>query len=152
MVLACHAQPRYPRSWHRDVQPQASPRDLNSKVTKPGNTPTNHTMSRQLCHSVTPLIVFFLIVAATIPVSASSSSLFCKCSCLTNSTLIPISGPDSSSPKTCTDCNRQFCRDYNLPFCKGVEYEDISTTCFRMFLICPYSLSSVAITVQTCIV
>lgn len=89
-----------------------------------------HTMSRQLLHSINTLLGALVLLSAT-AASSSSSSLFCKCTCLTNSTLIPISGPDSWSPKTCTDCNRQFCRDYNLPVCKGVEDEDISTTCFR---------------------
>lgn len=112
---------------------QASPEWPQIKVPRHVRRP--YTMPRQPSHSLTTLLVFLFINAVTATVSASSSSLFCKCSCLTNSTLIPISGPDSSSLKTCTDCNRQFCREYNLPFCKGVEDEDIFTTCFRMSLL-----------------
>ena len=80
---------------------------------------------------------------------------FCKCSCKKNSTIIPLddevshpaksepdggSGddkPDSQGRRTCNDCNRQFCLDYDLPILedcktenKGNE-EDIFAECFR---------------------
>lgn len=63
------------------------------------------------------------LAAAGTGAGTTSTSLFCKCTCLNNSTLIPI--------PSCTDCNRSFCRDYNLPFCKGVEDDDVVTTCFQ---------------------
>lgn len=73
---------------------------------------------------------------------------FCKCTCKTNSTIIALDGSasdstDASLPghgRSCTDCNRQFCLDYDLPILsdcrsenKGKE-EDIYTTCFRELL------------------
>lgn len=33
--------------------------------------------------------------------------------------------------RTCSDCNRQFCLDYNLPQCKEVVAKDVFTQCFR---------------------
>lgn len=33
--------------------------------------------------------------------------------------------------RTCNDCNRQFCLNYNLPICKGAKEEDVFTECFR---------------------
>ncbi|KAH0614446.1 uncharacterized protein H6S33_000082 [Morchella sextelata] len=75
-----------------------------------------------------PLLTLLLLLlpalaSAAAGTTSTSNSLFCKCTCLTNSTLIPI--------PSCTDCNRSFCRDYNLPFCKGVEDDDVVTTCFQ---------------------
>ncbi|KAI5852451.1 hypothetical protein DFP73DRAFT_2072 [Morchella snyderi] len=69
------------------------------------------------------LLLLLLPALAAAGTSTASTSLFCKCTCLANSTLIPI--------PSCTDCNRSFCRDYNLPFCKGVEDDDVVTTCFQ---------------------
>ncbi|KAK7525611.1 hypothetical protein IWX49DRAFT_593442 [Phyllosticta citricarpa] len=33
--------------------------------------------------------------------------------------------------RTCNDCNRQFCLNYNLPICKGAKEEDVFTECFQ---------------------
>ncbi|RPB20898.1 hypothetical protein L211DRAFT_769357, partial [Terfezia boudieri ATCC MYA-4762] len=71
-----------------------------------------------------------LFLLLTTSISASSFSpppLFCKCTCGTNSTIIPLDEP----PHTCADCTRSFCLGYNLPFCKGVQKEeDVATSCF----------------------
>ena len=40
-------------------------------------------------------------------------------------------GEDKKRTKTCNDCNRQFCLDYNLPKCKALPAEDVTTACFR---------------------
>ncbi|KAH9826460.1 hypothetical protein Tdes44962_MAKER03453 [Teratosphaeria destructans] len=67
---------------------------------------------------------------------------FCKCTCFTNSTLIPLDAPQTPStvespnpdvPKgrTCNDCNKQFCLDYHLPICQGAQEDDVFTTCFQ---------------------
>ncbi|KAI5799777.1 hypothetical protein FPQ18DRAFT_100767 [Pyronema domesticum] len=66
------------------------------------------------------LLLFALGVAATSP------ALFCKCTCLTNSTIIPL-----PQTKTCNDCNRQFCLDYHLPICNTAKEENVVTTCFQ---------------------
>lgn len=82
---------------------------------------------------------------------------FCKCTCFTNSTIIPLDSPNPESTPplnsfdlrddnatfhekrvnkyralSCNDCNRKFCLDYNLPMCKGAKEDDVFTTCFRM--------------------
>lgn len=87
------------------------------------------------CSSAVLLKRFHLTYAASLP-------SFCKCSVGSNYTIISLNhgraAPNSGTaatpqtgPRTCADCNRQFCIDYNLPFVKGVKEEDISTTCFR---------------------
>lgn len=86
---------------------------------------------------------------------------FCKCTCFTNSTIIPL-GPQHAKPvdgnpppssrnaaaavpnplkninldtrassSSCTQCNRAFCLDYNLPICKGAEEKDVVAMCFQ---------------------
>ena len=89
---------------------------------------------------------------------------FCKCTCNTNSTIIPLDGPASSIPPTgssnkdsppsrhkssllhiraefdappakhrrsCADCTKSFCLEYQLPICKDVELDNVFTTCFQ---------------------
>ncbi|KAL5337795.1 hypothetical protein BJX70DRAFT_388994 [Aspergillus crustosus] len=83
---------------------------------------------------------------------------FCKCTCFSNSTIIPLDPDkgDSSLHNTlslltrnvsidtedekragnyrslsCNDCNRKFCLGYDLPTCKGAKEEDVFTTCFQ---------------------
>lgn len=99
---------------------------------------------------------FFLLTA---PAS------FCKCTCFSNSTIIPLDSAkresasfsnefhytrdvaDSMMDKransyqalSCNDCNRKFCLGYDLPVCKGAKEEDVVSTCFRMSLISPPS-------------
>jgi hypothetical protein len=36
--------------------------------------------------------------------------------------------------KTCADCNRQFCLDYNLPKCKTLPAEEVTTDCFSKWM------------------
>ncbi|KAL2355343.1 hypothetical protein BJ546DRAFT_684334 [Cryomyces antarcticus] len=84
----------------------------------------------------TCLGILLIILALTNTVLAASPTSFCKCTCFSNSTIIPLSSTSAgSSPKkpslTCTDCNRQFCLSYNLPICKGAKEEDVFTTCFQ---------------------
>ncbi|CAK7274456.1 hypothetical protein SEPCBS119000_006181 [Sporothrix epigloea] len=98
--------------------------------------------------------------------SAYSPPTFCKCTCFTNSTIIPL-GPQhvsdgiaqnspssakrdaaaafSNSPassadsllvtrassSSCSQCNRAFCLDYNLPICKGAQEQDVVAMCFQ---------------------
>ncbi|KAL1897639.1 hypothetical protein Sste5346_003945 [Sporothrix stenoceras] len=88
--------------------------------------------------------------------SAFSAPTFCKCTCFTNSTIIPL-GPQHAKPvngnpppssrnaaadvanslqnrassSSCTQCNRAFCLDYNLPICKGAEEKDVVAMCFQ---------------------
>ena len=33
--------------------------------------------------------------------------------------------------RTCADCTKQFCLDYNLPICEKATEEDVFTTCFQ---------------------
>ncbi|KIH92102.1 hypothetical protein SPBR_03189 [Sporothrix brasiliensis 5110] len=110
------------------------------------------------------LSLFFALV------SAASAPTFCKCTCFTNSTIIPL-GPQHAQPvngnpppssrgvhvdgdvdavavasrhglslhnvdarassSSCTQCNRAFCLNYNLPICKGAEEKDVVTMCFQ---------------------
>lgn len=92
------------------------------------------------------LEVRYFLDLAHIPCVARGS--FCKCTCKTNSTIIPLNGGSASNlpeevpeddvrGRTCEDCNRKFCLSYNLPALedclvenKGKE-EEIFTTCFR---------------------
>ncbi len=81
----------------------------------------------------------------------AAAPTFCKCSCFTNSTIIPL-GPHNSagsgtppeirgldnapldtraSSASCSQCNRAFCLDYNLPICKGAEEKDVVAMCFQ---------------------
>jgi len=66
---------------------------------------------------------------------------FCKCTCFTNSTIIPLSthGGDKTPPKLeirgasagCTLCNRAFCLEQRLPICKDAQEKDVFTMCFQ---------------------
>ncbi|GAB7348893.1 hypothetical protein MBLNU459_g7587t2 [Dothideomycetes sp. NU459] len=104
------------------------------------------------------LLVLLALFVLLSTVLAATPSSFCKCTCFTNSTIIPLalpaaaSSPDGSSSTssssaadspgsgsgsgakrtgTCADCNRQFCLGYNLPICKGAKEEDVFATCFQ---------------------
>ncbi|KAF7856836.1 hypothetical protein EAF04_009598 [Stromatinia cepivora] len=87
------------------------------------------------------LLILCMLILSTI---AASPPSFCKCTCFTNSTIIPLSSHSSSSsdksdPKhdsrapaaTCTMCNRAFCLAQRLPICKEAEEKDVFTTCFQ---------------------
>ncbi|KAK6437284.1 hypothetical protein LTR95_006529, partial [Oleoguttula sp. CCFEE 5521] len=43
--------------------------------------------------------------------------------------------PSSDSPaphaRSCVDCTKQFCLDYNLPICEKATEKDVFTTCFQ---------------------
>ncbi|KAK0671923.1 hypothetical protein QBC41DRAFT_218260 [Cercophora samala] len=88
-------------------------------------------------------------------IASASAPTFCKCTCFTNSTIIPLgplhdtpSSPPPASPpqppppaagflaprassSSCTQCNRAFCLKYNLPICKDAEEKDVVTSCFQ---------------------
>ncbi|KAI9827860.1 MAG: hypothetical protein M1832_004349 [Thelocarpon impressellum] len=108
----------------------------------------------------TRLAPLFLAMCALFALShASPPTRFCKCTCFSNSTIIPLGGqpppsshdaPTQHPPRTpstgdggkgsekkkesggsCASCNRQFCLAYNLPICKGAAETDVFTTCFQ---------------------
>ncbi|KAM0694431.1 hypothetical protein Q7P36_004786 [Cladosporium allicinum] len=88
---------------------------------------------------------------------AASPTSFCKCTCFSNSTIIPLSSTTTSDRKTpankppflfdraesenkeapahhartCADCTKQFCLSYNLPICSTAKEENVSTICFQ---------------------
>ncbi|KAK5128339.1 hypothetical protein LTR85_003007 [Meristemomyces frigidus] len=88
------------------------------------------------------VLLFFAFLSVAL---AASPTSFCKCTCFTNSTIIPLDDTataPSSTPKdasdraalkgrSCNDCNKQFCLDYHLPICQGAKEEDVFTTCFQ---------------------
>ncbi|KAK4547706.1 hypothetical protein LTR36_000664 [Oleoguttula mirabilis] len=88
------------------------------------------------------VLLFFTFLAVAL---AASPTSFCKCTCFTNSTIIPLDDTataPSSTPKdasdraalkgrSCTDCNKQFCLDYHLPICQGAKEDDVFATCFQ---------------------
>ncbi|KAB8073210.1 hypothetical protein BDV29DRAFT_175846 [Aspergillus leporis] len=108
-------------------------------------------------------LIFFLAALLSLATFtfASSPASFCKCTCFSNSTIIPLdpakpettaltsvfhlSRSDSSYDResanerraskyrslSCNDCNRKFCLDYDLPTCKDAKEEDVFTTCFQ---------------------
>ncbi|GCB24794.1 hypothetical protein AAWM_07679 [Aspergillus awamori] len=105
------------------------------------------------------LFLFSAFLLWTSFVVASSPASFCKCTCFSNSTIIPLD-PDSSESTSalngvshflrrsddaaildtraknyrslnCNDCNRKFCLDYDLPTCHGAKEDDVFTTCFQ---------------------
>ncbi|CAK7245676.1 MAG: hypothetical protein STHCBS139747_007261 [Sporothrix thermara] len=118
-------------------------------------------MARIIQQILAALCVFIALV------SAYSAPTFCKCSCFSNSTIIPLgphhptdggaqpppasdkrdtaaaaavdvfSSPASAplaprgSSSSCSQCNRAFCLDYNLPICKGAEEKDVVAMCFQ---------------------
>nr|POF13157.1 hypothetical protein CFP56_10305 [Quercus suber] len=96
---------------------------------------------RQVSNSVYPFQrVFQLYTDCDVPPVAPAS--FCKCTCFTNSTIIPLSSPSKSTSdhsssderppvRTCNDCTKQFCLDYNLPICRQAKEDDVFTTCFQ---------------------
>ncbi|KAL4913167.1 hypothetical protein BDW62DRAFT_169506 [Aspergillus aurantiobrunneus] len=100
-------------------------------------------------------IVLLSLVSSSL---ASSPASFCKCTCFSNSTIIPLD-PDKGDSSlhnalnllshresiatqneeragnyrslSCNDCNRKFCLGYDLPTCKGAKEDDVFTTCFQ---------------------
>ncbi|KAE9966379.1 hypothetical protein BLS_007043 [Venturia inaequalis] len=90
------------------------------------------------------LLTLFSLMNLSLAASATS---FCKCTCFGNSTIIQLDGTSPTTPKpslllttreaakagrgTCNDCNRAFCKNYNLPICKEAKEEDILTACFQ---------------------
>lgn len=96
-------------------------------------------------HAMTRFTILLLALCAlilSVSVSAASPPSFCKCTCFTNSTIIPLSSntaPTVDPPhldvraagRTCADCNRDFCLQQRLPICHNAENEDVFTTCFQ---------------------
>ncbi|KAL4872171.1 hypothetical protein BDV12DRAFT_151308 [Aspergillus spectabilis] len=104
------------------------------------------------------LLLFIALLSLTSSALASSPASFCKCTCFSNSTIIPLD-PDKGDSSlhnalallsrndsictqdekragnyrslSCNDCNRKFCLGYDLPTCKGAKEEDVFTTCFQ---------------------
>jgi len=76
------------------------------------------------------LALFFMTIASAASTSPSSPQSYCKCTCGTNSMIIPLDPDDPKAP-SCTDCNRQYCLSYGLAICKEVKEEDVFTTCFQ---------------------
>ncbi|TLD04505.1 uncharacterized protein PgNI_11966 [Pyricularia grisea] len=58
----------------------------------------------------------------------------------TATAVMPTDSPDGqkkpavllprAASSSCTQCNRAFCLQYNLPICKGAEEKDVVTQCF----------------------
>ncbi|KAK4461973.1 hypothetical protein QBC42DRAFT_202412, partial [Cladorrhinum samala] len=106
---------------------------------------------------IKPRLLFFLFLFLSfLSLSLASAPTFCKCTCFTNSTIIPLgpqsppappnpaNPPSKSNPaggpsfldkraatSSCAQCNRAFCMKYNLPICKDAEEKDIVTSCFQ---------------------
>ncbi|RPA97826.1 hypothetical protein L873DRAFT_1828846 [Choiromyces venosus 120613-1] len=81
-------------------------------------------------HTLLTLSLLLSLLFITLTKASSSTtptSIFCKCTCGQNSTLIPI----TTSPPSCSECNRQFCLKQHLPICHDVGDDDIFTTCFQ---------------------
>lgn len=82
----------------------------------------------------------FSLCILVVFVSASAPS-FCKCTCFTNSTIIPLSthpkslASNKSEPRAplvgCATCNKAFCLSQRLPICKDAEEKDTITMCFQ---------------------
>jgi len=89
-------------------------------------------------YTMTRLTIILVLCAFIISVLAASPPLFCKCTCFTNSTIIPLPKHPSSGESstralgsTCASCNKEFCKEQRLPFCADAEDKDRLTTCFQ---------------------
>ncbi|KAJ2988743.1 hypothetical protein NUW58_g3822 [Xylaria curta] len=71
-------------------------------------------------------LLLLCLGTATSLTAAASAPLFCKCTCLKNSTLIQLS-PQSS----CTQCTHAFCLSQNLPICKDATENNVFSTCIQ---------------------
>lgn len=73
--------------------------------------------------------------------SSASVPSFCKCTCFSNSTIIPLSshlqtqGSDQHESRAplvgCATCNKAFCLSQRLPICKDAEEKNVMTVCFQ---------------------
>ncbi|CAD6506353.1 BgTH12-07279 [Blumeria graminis f. sp. triticale] len=84
-----------------------------------------------------------LLIMASIVVSViATAPSFCKCTCFTNSTIIPLSSHAPSVTQNleeahrtasvgCLICNKAFCLSQRLPICKDAEEKDVVTICFQ---------------------
>ncbi|KAL4996529.1 hypothetical protein BDV10DRAFT_109988 [Aspergillus recurvatus] len=104
------------------------------------------------------LLLFIALNSLAFSALASTPASFCKCTCFSNSTIIPLDPDKGDSPLhgalnffsrsdyidtenekragnyrslSCNDCNRKFCLGYDLPTCKGAKEDDVFTTCFQ---------------------
>ncbi|KAG4429058.1 hypothetical protein IFR05_015462 [Cadophora sp. M221] len=93
---------------------------------------------------LTTLLALLLFITFSI---AASPPRFCKCTCFTNSTIIPLSSHTSPPPSlnkpalllepraataaSCATCNKAFCLSQRLPICKDAEEKDVFTMCFQ---------------------
>ncbi|KAN0117571.1 hypothetical protein V8E51_003548 [Hyaloscypha variabilis] len=87
---------------------------------------------------MTRLYILLTLFAFILSTLAASPPSFCKCTCFSNSTIIPLSTHPSSSgdtPRaagaTCNTCNKAFCLAQHLPICKNADEKDVLTTCFQ---------------------
>ncbi|KAL2067341.1 hypothetical protein VTL71DRAFT_1766 [Oculimacula yallundae] len=82
---------------------------------------------------ITTLLALLMLITSI----AASPPSFCKCTCFTNSTIIPLSTNSQTSPSSraasssCLTCNKAFCLAQRLPICKDAEEKDVLTTCFQ---------------------
>ncbi|KAK0616758.1 hypothetical protein B0T14DRAFT_556176 [Immersiella caudata] len=76
------------------------------------------------------LLFFLLTLLTSLSSAGEPPKSFCKCICLTNSTIIEIT-PKPGITDLCSVCNRSFCLSYNLPICKDIEEAQIKTDCFQ---------------------
>lgn len=73
---------------------------------------------------------------------STAPTTFCKCTCFSNSTIIPFEAysPSEASntnatggrkPRSCNDCTKQFCLDADLSICSEATEENVFTLCFQ---------------------
>ncbi|RKF53440.1 hypothetical protein GcM3_02586 [Golovinomyces cichoracearum] len=90
--------------------------------------------------AMTKFYLILTICALILPATSLAPS-FCKCTCFTNSTIIPLSShpqplsPEQPAPRAplvgCVTCNKAFCLSHRLPICKDAEEKDVATACFQ---------------------
>ncbi|KAL7418230.1 hypothetical protein BDY24DRAFT_374522 [Mrakia frigida] len=67
-------------------------------------------------------LLSLLFILPSTSAASSTSSLLCKCSCFTNSTIIPLFPPSISDSKhPCLSCTKSFCLEQKLEICKGAS-------------------------------
>ncbi|KAG9233876.1 hypothetical protein BJ875DRAFT_377719 [Amylocarpus encephaloides] len=85
--------------------------------------------------------ILFALCVLILSVIAATPPSFCKCTCFSNSTIIPLSSntasssnldkPSRAASTSCSICNKAFCLSQRLPICKDAEDKDVLTTCFQ---------------------
>ncbi|KAK7722941.1 hypothetical protein SLS57_004796 [Botryosphaeria dothidea] len=88
-------------------------------------------LAASMPHASAPAYLTIIHLDDPSPYSSKSGSSKSGSSKDSGSSLFSRAKESKKGKRTCNDCNKKFCLDYNLPICHGAKEEDVYTECFQ---------------------